>query len=72
MQRCTSSQEQPWPEEGVVCPLTGVFEMGDLFAEINALEGKIVSMRANTHRHQEWLKFVKQIDRGLPQLWSCV
>jgi len=55
-----------------VCPLTGVFEMGDLFAEINALEGKIVSMRANTHRHQEWLKFVKQIDRGLPQLWSCV
>jgi hypothetical protein len=66
MQRYTSSQEQPWRAEGVVYPLTGVFEKGDPFAEFNALEGKIVSMRVNTHRHQEWLKCVKQIGRETP------
>ena len=66
MQRYTSSQEQPWRTEGVVYPLTGVFEKGDPFAEFNALEGKIVSMRANTHRDREWLKFVKQIERETP------
>ena len=63
MQSRTSCQEQPWRAESVGCPLTGVFEMGDPFAEFNDLEGKIVSMRANKHPHQEWLKFVTQIDR---------
>lgn len=37
-----------------------------LFAALNYLEGKIVSMLANKHRHQEWLKFLKQIDRETP------
>ena len=40
--------------------------MGDPVAEVKYLEGKIVSMRAHTHRHQEWLKFVKQIERETP------
>lgn len=37
-----------------------------LFAALNYLEGKIVSMLAPQHRHQEWLKFLKQIDRETP------
>lgn len=37
-----------------------------LFAALNYLEGKIVSMLANKHRHQEWLKFLKQIDQKTP------
>jgi len=37
-----------------------------LFAALNYLEGKIVSMLAEKHRHQEWLKFLKRIDRETP------
>jgi transposase len=37
-----------------------------LFAALNYLEGKIVSMLADQHRHQEWLKFLKTIDRSTP------
>jgi transposase/transposase-like protein len=38
-----------------------------LFAALNYLEGKIVSMLADQHRHQEWLKFLKRIDRETPK-----
>jgi len=38
-----------------------------LFAALNYLEGKIVSMLAAKHRHQEWLKFLKRIDRQTPK-----
>jgi transposase len=38
-----------------------------LFAALNYLEGKIVSMLAAQHRHQEWLKFLKRIDRQTPK-----
>jgi transposase len=38
-----------------------------LFAALNYLEGKIVSMLAAKHRHQEWLKFLKRIDRETPR-----
>jgi transposase len=38
-----------------------------LFAALNYLEGKIVSMLAGQHRHQEWLKFLKRIDRETPK-----
>lgn len=38
-----------------------------LFAALNYLEGKILSMLAGKHRHQEWLKFLKKIDRETPQ-----
>lgn len=37
-----------------------------LFAALHYLEGKIVSMLAPQHRHQEWLKFLKKIDRETP------
>jgi hypothetical protein len=38
-----------------------------LFAALNYLEGKIVSMLAGQHRHQEWLRFLKRIDRQTPK-----
>jgi len=38
-----------------------------LFAALNYLEGKVVSMLADKHRHQEWLKFLKRIDRETPK-----
>ena len=38
-----------------------------LFAALNYLEGKILSMLAGKHRHQEWLKFLKKIDRETPK-----
>ena len=38
-----------------------------LFAALNYLEGKIVSLLAEQHRHQEWLRFLKRIDRQTPK-----
>jgi transposase/transposase-like protein len=38
-----------------------------LFAALNYLEGKVVSMLSDKHRHQEWLQFLKRIDREAPK-----
>lgn len=38
-----------------------------LFAALNYLEGKLITALAERHRHQEWLAFLKQIDRGTPK-----
>ncbi len=38
-----------------------------LFAALNYLEGKIVSMLAPQHRHQEWLRFLRRIDSQTPK-----
>jgi len=35
----------------------------NLFAALDYLTGKIVSRTENRHRHQEWLRFLKQIDQ---------
>lgn len=37
-----------------------------LFAALNYLEGKVISQIAPRHRHQEWLRFLKQIDAETP------
>jgi len=37
-----------------------------LFAALNYLEGKVIAQSAPRHRHQEWLDFLKQIDREVP------
>lgn len=37
-----------------------------LFAALNYLEGKRITTIAQQHRHQEWLAFLKQIDRETP------
>lgn len=38
-----------------------------LFAALNVLTGKVLSMSDQLHRHQEWLRFLKMIDRNTPK-----
>ena len=38
-----------------------------LFAALNVLTGKVLSMTDQLHRHQEWLRFLKMIDRNTPK-----
>ncbi len=38
-----------------------------LFAALNVLTGKVLSMTDRLHRHQEWLRFLKTIDRNTPK-----
>ena len=37
-----------------------------LFAALNYLDGKLISRIAKRHRHQEWLAFLKTINRDVP------
>ena len=37
-----------------------------LFAALNAADGTLIGQCMNRHRHQEWLKFLRQIDRETP------
>jgi len=37
-----------------------------LFAALNTLDGKLISTCMDKHRHQEWLRFLRQIDRETP------
>ena len=38
-----------------------------LFAALNVLDGKVIGQCQARHRHQEWLKFLRQLDREFPQ-----
>ncbi len=38
-----------------------------LFAALNTLDGSVISRCESRHRHVEWLKFLKQIDRETPK-----
>lgn len=38
-----------------------------LFAALNMLTGQVLSMTDQLHRHQEWLRFLKTIDRMTPK-----
>ena len=38
-----------------------------LFAAMSTLDGKVIGSCMPRHRHQEWLKFLKQIDRETPK-----
>ena len=38
-----------------------------LFAALNMLNGQVLSMTDQLHRHQEWLRFLKMIDRQTPK-----
>ena len=38
-----------------------------LFAALNMLTGQVLSMTDQLHRHQEWLRFLKIIDRQTPK-----
>lgn len=37
-----------------------------LFAALNTLDGTVISMCDDRHRHQEWLKFLRVIDDLTP------
>jgi transposase len=37
-----------------------------LFAALNTFDGKVISMCAPRHRHQEWLRFLQMLDRRTP------
>jgi transposase len=37
-----------------------------LFAALDAMEGSVISMCEDRHRHQEWLKFLRVIDYVIP------
>lgn len=37
-----------------------------LFAALNVADGTVISQCQQRHRHQEWLKFLKQIDKQTP------
>lgn len=37
-----------------------------LFAALNMLDGKVIGCCMQRHRHQEWIKFLAQIDRETP------
>ena len=38
-----------------------------LFAALNVATGRVIGQRMKRHRHQEWLKFLRTIDRNSPQ-----
>ena len=38
-----------------------------LFAALNLLDGKVIGECHGRHRHQEWLKFLRRLDREFPQ-----
>jgi transposase len=38
-----------------------------LFAALNTLDGSVIARCNNRHRHQEWLTFLRQIDRETPK-----
>ena len=38
-----------------------------LFAALNTLDGKLIAQCQKRHRHNEWLKFLRQIDRETPK-----
>jgi hypothetical protein len=38
-----------------------------LFAAMNALTGQVLSMTGQQHRHRQWLRFLKLIDRQTPK-----
>ena len=38
-----------------------------MFAALNYLEGKLITTIAEQHRHQEWLAFLKKIERETPK-----
>ena len=38
-----------------------------LFAALNAHDGTVIAHRKTRHRHEEWLAFLRQIDRETPK-----
>jgi len=41
-----------------------------LFAALNTLNGTVISETMSRHRHEEWLKFLKRLDRETPKKFA--
>jgi len=41
--------------------------MTTLFAALNVLDGQLIAQCQQRHRHTEWLKFLRKIDRETPK-----
>ena len=41
-----------------------------LFAALNTFDGTVISMCQDRHRHEEWLEFLRLIDRRTPKGWA--
>ena len=42
-----------------------------LFAALNLLEGTVIGQCLPRHRHQEFLTFLRRLDREFPRRWPC-
>jgi hypothetical protein len=38
-----------------------------LFAALNVLDGQVIAQCQQRHRHEEWLRFLRKIDRETPK-----
>jgi len=47
--------------------ITNVHGVTTLFAALDVATGKVVGQCMKQHRHQEWLKFLRAIDRATPK-----
>lgn len=58
------------PKKGRCGTMTHDYERNGtttLFAALNVLDGQVVGECHARHRHQEWLKFLRRLDREFPQ-----
>lgn len=42
-----------------------------LFAALNVLDGTVIGSCFDRHRHEEFLKFLRQVDRDTRKEWTC-
>src|SRR5450756_2533833 len=57
-------------KKGRACTMTHDYKRNGtttLFAALNVLDGQVISQCQQRHRHIEWLKFLRQIDRETPK-----
>ena len=57
-------------KKGRACTMTHDYKRNGtttLFAALNVLDGQVISQCQQRHRHVEWLKFLRQIDRETPK-----
>lgn len=57
-------------KKGRACTMTHDYKRNGtttLFAALNVLDGQVISQCQQRHRHIEWLKFLRQIDRQTPK-----
>lgn len=43
-----------------------------LFAALNTLDGSVIGSCKERRRHEEFLAFLKEVDRKMPRTWTCI